>query len=187
MELAKGTDTGLVVASKSQEANMSVKVCLENENIVVNSISDIIGTQVCAATKNVFAILVGMVDAINKNESCRAAIITSVLNDLRMIVEILGGKARTVFSYAGVGDLLLTCMSEKSRNYAFGKYIGQGLDLDEALDKMQVTTIEGLYTLDSLIKILDEKQIKIKSLEFLYNSLYRNERVENILRYIKYN
>ena len=78
-------------------------------------------------------------------------------------------------------------MSEKSRNYTFGKYIGQGLDLDEALDKMQVTTIEGLYTLDSLIKILDEKQIKIKSLEFLYNSLYRNERVENILRYIKYN
>lgn len=184
-EVAKGSEVGLVVASKSQEANMSVKVCLENENVVVEAINDIVGVQVCAATKNVFAILVGMVDATNKNDSCRAAVITRVLNDLRVIVEVLGGKAHTVFSYAGVGDLLLTCMSEKSRNYTFGKYIGSGLDIDEALTKMKVTTIEGLYTLDSVLKLLEEKQIKIKSLEFLYNSLYRNEKVEDILRNIK--
>ncbi len=186
IELAKGSEAGLVVASKSQVANMAVKVCLENENIVVKTLNDIIGVQVCAAAKNVFAILVGMVDSINKNESFRASILTCVLNDLRIIVEVLGGKAHTIFSYAGVGDLLLTCMSLKSRNYTLGHYIGKGMDLDQALNEMKLSTVEGLYTLDSLLKLLEEKQIKIKSLEFLYNSLYRNERIENILRYIKY-
>ncbi len=186
IELAKGSSTGLVVASKSQVANMAVKVCLENEKVVVNAINDIIGTQICAATKNVYAILMGISDVLNKEESCRAAILTCVLNDMRLIVELMGGKSHTVFSYAGVGDLLLTCMSSKSRNYTFGEYIGKGLTLEQALEKMEVTTVEGLYTLDALIKILEEKEIKIKSLDYLYNTLYRNERVENILRYIKY-
>lgn len=185
IELAKGCDTGFVVASKSQIANMAVKVCLENDKIVVNAISDIIGAQVCSAAKNVFAILVGISDMVNKNDSSRAAILTCVLNDLRIITEILGGKSHTVFSYAGVGDLLLTCMSTKSRNYTLGKYIGQGMELEKALEKMKVTTIEGLYTLEALLKLLEEKQIKIKSLEFLYNTLYRNEDKQNILRYIK--
>lgn len=186
IELAKGSEVGLVVASKSQVANMSVKVCLENENIVVNPINDIIGTQICAAVKNVFAILLGMVDVVKKSESCKAAILTCLLHDLRIIVEILGGKANTIFSYAGVGDLLLTCRSSKSRNYTLGHNIGKGMDLDEALNEMKVPTVEGLYTLDSLLRLLEEKQIRIKSLEFLYNSLYRNEKSENILRYIKY-
>ena len=186
IELAKGSNTGLVVASKSEMANMAVKVCLENEKIVINATSDLIGTQICAATKNVFAILMGMADSIYKEESCKAAILTCIVNDMRLIVELMGGNVRTVFSYAGVGDLLLTCMSKKSRNYTLGNYVGKGLSLEEALKKMELTTVEGLYTLDSIIKILDEKQIKVKTIDFLYNSLYRNEKVENILNYIKY-
>ena len=128
----------------------------------------------------------GLSDTIVKEESSRAAILTCILNDMRIIVELMGGKSHTVFSYAGVGDLLLTCMSSKSRNYTLGQNIGKGLTLEQALEKMGVTTVEGLYTLDALLKILEEKQIKLKSLDFLYNSLYRNERIENILRYIKY-
>lgn len=186
IELAKGSEAGFVVASNSQVANMALKVCLENEKIVVNAISDLIGAQVCAAAKNVFAILVGISDVVNKTDSCRASILTCVLNDLRIITEVLGGKSHTVFSYAGVGDLLLTCMSNKSRNYTLGKYIGQGLELADALKKMNVTTIEGLYTLEALLKLLEEKEIKVKSLEILYNILYRNEDKQNILRFIKY-
>ena len=185
IEIANGSDAGFVVASTSQVAGMAVKVCLENDKIVVNTTTDIIGAQICAATKNVFAILVGISDVVNKTDSCRAAVLTCVLNDLRIITELLGGKPHTVFTYAGVGDLLLTCMSSKSRNYTLGKYIGQGMELNKALEKMQVNTIEGLYTLDALINLLENKEIKIRSLEFLYDILYKNGSKDNILKYIK--
>lgn len=185
-ELAKGSEIGFVVASKSHMANMTVKVCLESDNIIVNASNDIVGVQVCAATKNVFAILVGLIDAVKKNESCKAAILTCLINDLRLIVEVFGGKAHTVFSYAGIGDMLLTCRSPKSRNYTLGHNIGKGMDLDEALNSMKIPTVEGLYTLETLLSLMEQKQIKVKSLEFLYNSLYRNEKIENILRYIRY-
>ena len=185
-ELARGADVGFVVASKSDFANTTVKVCLENKDTIVNRIYDIVGVEVCAATKNVYAILLGMASNMTKYESTKAAIITCALNDLRLIVEVLGGKSHTVFSYAGVGDLLLTGMSSKSRNFTFGKYIAKGYSYEEALKEMNTTTVEGLYTLDSLLKILEGKDIKIKSLDFLYNSIYRNEKVEDILNNIKY-
>ena len=185
-EIVEDSETGFVVASKSQFANMSVKVCLENGKIAVNAIYDIVGAEVCAATKNVFAILMGMLDTLKKSDSCKAAILTCMINDLRKIVEVLGGKSHTVFSYAGIGDLVLTCISPKSRNYTLGRHLGRGIGLDNALSNMKVKTVEGLYTLESLLKLLEQKEITIKSLSLLYNVIYRNEKVEDILRYIKY-
>ncbi len=185
-EIALDSEIGFVVASSSQMANMAVKVCLENDKIVVNTSYDIIGTQICAATKNVFAILMGILDTQNKSASCKAAVLTCLVNDLRKIVEVLGGKGHTVYSYAGIGDLVLTCISPKSRNYTLGRHLGRGLDIDTALKNMKVKTVEGLYTLDSLLKLLEQKQITIKSLNLLYNIIYKKERVDDILRYIKY-
>lgn len=186
LELANGSETGFVIASKSQNAIMNVKMCIENSKIVVSETSDVIGVQVCASVKNVFAILLGMLDSMDKSDSCISSVLTCILNDLRLIVEVLGGNVHTVFSYAGVGDLLLTCMSSKSRNYTLGKHLGRDLDVKTALLNMKTTTVEGLYTLDSVIKLLEERQVTIKSLEYLYNVIHRNQRVEDILRYIKY-
>lgn len=186
LEIANGSETGLSLASKSQIAIMNVKMCLENSKITIHTTSDIVGVQVCAAVKNVYAILLGILESTGKSESCRSSVLTCVLNDLRLIVEVLGGDVHSVYSYAGVGDLLLTCMSAKSRNYTLGKHIGRGLDVDTALLNMKVTTVEGLYTLDSIIKLLEERHVSIKSLDYLYNVIHRNQRTEDILRYIKY-
>ncbi len=182
MELVSGNEIGFVVASKDIESQMALKVSLENENIAVSVTNDIRGVQIAAASKNVFAILMGILEQNKKSESTRAAVMANICNDLRIIIAILGGRPDTIFSYAGIGDMLLTCMSTKSRNYSFGKYIGGGLSVDEALQKLGTNTVEGLYTLDSLYRLLKEKEVEINSVELLYNVIYKNEKIDKILK-----
>ncbi len=184
-EIAHGGGTGFIVASYLDITNATVRNAFENDQIVVSTSKDLLGVQIAAASKNVFAIFMGYIDSKGLSDSTRASILTCLINDLRLIIEVLGGKPQTVFSYAGIGDMLLTCMSPTSRNYTFGSYIGKGLTKEKALERMETTTVEGLYTLDSLKKLLKEKEIDIKSIDLLYSILYENEEVENILQEIK--
>lgn len=185
VELVNNVQLGLVSASKDPKASTAVKLSVENDNIVVHSYKDIIGVQVCASVKNVFAIILGILDGLEKSDSTRATMLTMLLNDLRRIVEVCGGKSQTVYSYAGVGDFLLTCMSSKSRNYTLGKNVGKGNTVEESLKIMNNATVEGLYALKSIHKILRNKQIKVDSVSILYNILYENEKPEAILKCIK--
>ena len=97
---------------------------------------------------------------------------------------VLGGKEATVYSYAGIGDLLLTCLSPKSRNYSFGKLIGKGMSIDEALNNMNVKTVEGLYTLDAIYEILKQKKVEVRSINLLYDVVYNGKKVDNLLKEI---
>lgn len=178
-------EIGLIVASESLTSQATVKVCLENSRINVNVTKDIVGVELAATTKNIYAIILGMLDGMKKCDSTRAAVLTCLVSDMRMIIELLGGKLQTVFTYAGIGDLLLTCMSSKSRNYTFGKLLGEGLTTEEALEKMQTKTVEGLYSLKSIYNMLKDIEVEIKSIEMIYNVIYENIRVENVLKYIK--
>lgn len=185
IELVKDNEIGFTVASESSIARTAVKICLESSRIAVTLSRDIIGVQVASSVKNVLAMALGILDGMKKSDSTRATAFTLLSNDLRIIIEIFGGKSQTMFTYAGIGDLFLTCLSPKSRNYTFGKYIGQGLNKEEALEKMTTKTVEGLYTLSSLKKILDEKQIEIKSVNAIYDVIYGNAKVDNFLSSMK--
>lgn len=184
-ELVEESEQGFVVASNDDLVNLLVKVSLENENIVISATKDLIGAQIAASIKNVFAILLGICDGQKLSESTRAAILTCIVNDLRKVIELLGGKEQTTFSYAGIGDLLLTSMSDKSRNYTLGKYIGEGLNLKEALEKMESKTVEGVVTLKAVHSLLKKKEINIKSITLIYEMLYGNVKERSILRNIK--
>lgn len=185
IDLINKTETGLVVASDSSIAQISVKVCLENERINVSISKDIMGVQIAAASKNVFAIIMGYLEGKDFCDSTKAAVLSCISNDLRLMIEILGGKSHTIFSYAGLGDLLLTCMSSKSRNFTFGKYLGLGYTVDKALEEMDTRTVEGLYTLEAIYKLLKEKEVVINSIDMLYKIIYENLKVDKVLKYIK--
>lgn len=178
-------ELGFVVASKSVKASLAIELCLENENIDVVKSKDIIGVQIAAATKNVFAILLGMLDTMKASDSTRACVLTRMLKDLKFIIEMLGGKESTVFTYAGVGDLLLTCMSSKSRNYRFGMKLGEGLDTKEALEALDVKTVEGVTNLKVIKELLSTKKVKVKSIEYLYDVIYNGQKTMSVLKNIK--
>lgn len=184
VEVANGANIGMVVASEKEECKLLIDNVLKKENLSLTSTSDVIGVEISSSVKNVFAIICAMLHDKEDTDSTRAAIFTTILNDFRLVMGVLGGKEATVYSYAGIGDLLLTCMSPKSRNYQFGKLIGSGISKDEALKRMNVKTIEGLYTLDALYDILNQKKIEITSINMLYDIVNNGKKVSNLLKEI---
>lgn len=184
IEVANRANIGMVIASEKEECRNKVLQVINKENACITQTSDVLGVEICSAAKNVFAIICAMLDGMNESDSTRAAVITNLINDFRLIMGVIGGKETTVYSYAGIGDLLLTCTSPKSRNYTFGKFLGQGMNTTEALNNMQVKTVEGLYTLDAIYSILKQKKVVINSINLLYDVVYNGKKVDNLLKEI---
>lgn len=184
IDMANKADIGMVIAADSEFSRQKVISVIDEKYINISSISDVRGVEIASSIKNVFAIICGMMEGMKLTDSTRASILTLLLNDFRFIMGVLGGKETTVYSYAGIGDFLLTCMSPKSRNYTFGTLIGQGYLKDEAFNHMNVKTVEGLYTLDAIYDILKSKQVSVNSISLLYDVIYNNKKISNLLKEI---
>ncbi len=184
IEIAKDAKTGFNVASNNIEAAKVVKEQFEN-GLVVSTCDDIIGVQVASSIKNVFAIFMGMLNGMDMQDSYKASCLACLVRDLGETIVALGGKRDTIYTYAGLGDMLLTCMSSKSRNFTFGTYIGRGYSMQEAFNTMEVKTVEGIYTLGTITDLMEKKKFEVKSLRVLYEILYNNESKENILDKIR--
>ncbi len=185
IEIANDAKTGFNVASNNIEAAKTVKEQFEN-GIVVGTCDDIIGVQVAASIKNVFAIFMGMLNGMDKKDSYKASCLACLVRDLGDTIVALGGKRETIFTYAGLGDMLLTCMSSKSRNFTFGTYIGRGYSMQDAFETMSVKTVEGIYTLSTITDLMNKKGFSVKSLEVLYGILYNNDLKDNACKKYKY-
>ena len=159
-----------------------VKNTLENERIVIEESLDIDGVQILATTKNIYAILLGILEGRGVSESTRASVLKCIINDSRKLLELLGGTRKTAYSYAGLGDLLLTCMSNKSRNFSFGENIAKTKNIDEAMKAQNLKTVEGLSSLKVIYDLLQKSNIKIKSIEFVYDIVYKNQDIDLILK-----
>lgn len=183
VELANNNQLGLVAASKNIDLCYIIKEVFENNNITISVTEDIAGIEICASAKNAFAIIMGMLES--KSDSTKATMLTILLNDLRLICEVLGGKPNSIFTYAGIGDFLLTCMNIKSRNYTFGTLVGKGKTSKEAFEIMGITTVEGIYSLDSIYSMLKDREIDIQSISTLYSILYNDADKEDILKCLK--
>ena len=184
IEIANDSKTGFNVASNNIKAAQIVKEQFEN-GLVVSVCDDIIGVQVAASIKNVFAIFMGMLNGMDMKDSYKASCLACLVRDLGDTIVALGGKRETIFTFAGLGDMLLTCMSSKSRNFTFGTYVGRGYSMQEAFETMSVKTVEGIYTLSTITDLMEKKKFKIKSLEVLYDILYNNAPKEDLLDKIR--
>lgn len=184
IEVAKDSKTGFNVASSNMEAAKIVKEQFEN-GLVVSTCDDIIGVQVAASIKNVFAIFMGMLNGMDMPDSYKASCLACLVKDLGETIVALGGKRETIFTFAGLGDMLLTCMSSKSRNFTFGTYVGRGYSMQDAFETMSVKTVEGIYTLSTITDLMYKRNFKIKSLEVLYGILYNNDSKDNLLDKIR--
>lgn len=184
VEIANDSVTGFNVACKNIEVANIVKKQFEN-GLVVTACDDLIGVQVAASIKNVFAIFMGMLNGMEMPDSYKASCLACLVRDLGEIIVALGGKRETIFTFAGLGDMLLTCMSSKSRNFTFGTYVGRGFTMQQAFEEMSVKTVEGIHTLGTITDLMKKKNFNIKSLEVLHGILYENESKDNILEKIR--
>ena len=184
IDMANYVPIGLTVASKSKSTIKIIKKGLENKTLKLRETTDVVGTEICGSIKNVIAIASGMLSGMNMPESTQAMFITESLHDIKELIKALDGDGKTVLSFAGFGDLLLTCTSTKSRNFRFGKMIGEKKSKNEIDDFINSTTIEGLYTLKSIHTLIKNKKVDIPIIDLVYDIVFNNENPEELKRFL---
>ena len=114
--------------------------------------TDVVGTEICGATKNVVGLAVGMAEGMGFGDNTKATIITRGLAETTRLGLALGAEAQTFLGLAGVGDLIATCMSPLSRNHTFGLHLGQGMAVDEVV-AITKQTAEGVKSCQSILEL----------------------------------
>ena len=184
IDMANKYPMGLTIASKNNDTTKIIKEALATSFITCEGSDDIIGVEICGAIKNILAIAMGILDGLNVVESTKYAFMTKCINDISNIIYNLGGKKDTIFTYAGIGDILLTCTSIKSRNFTLGKMIGERLSKEDINSYINNTTIEGLYTLKSMKYLLSKNNISMDLINYLEDIIYSNDKPENLIKLI---
>lgn len=172
IDIANNNPIGLTLATKNKKTCEIIHKTLENDTLKLRDTEDITGTEICGSIKNVIAIASGILDGMKLSESTQAMFITESLHDIKSLIKALGGDGKTILSFAGFGDLLLTCTSTKSRNFTLGKLIGEGKPKRVIDEYIENTTIEGLYTLKSIHKLIKNKKVDIPIIDLIHDIVF---------------
>ena len=176
---------GLTLGTKSELLKNQVKKSLENKYLKIQYTNDLIGTEICGSIKNVMAIGFGILDGAGFPESTRFLFLTEAIYEINTLIIKLGGNSKTIMSYAGIDDIMMTCTSSKSRNYSLGRLIGKNTPKEKIEDFKKNTTIEGLETAKSIYNLAKEKNIKLNLCNIIYNILYKNNNHNEIIKYLE--
>jgi len=151
-EVAAGNPTAVVVASSNPEVARNVQHAFSGPSLRLYTNADPAGVEVGAALKNVIAIGAGICEGLGLGHNPTAALITRGLAEITRLAIAMGGQARTLAGLAGLGDLVLTCSGELSRNRYVGKELGCGRPLGEILGSMRMVA-EGVETCGSAVAL----------------------------------
>jgi glycerol-3-phosphate dehydrogenase (NAD(P)+) len=173
-EVAEGYPTALVVASLDAGIARDVQHLVSSQTIRVYTSRDVAGVEVAGALKNVIAIAAGIIDALKFGLNSRAALITRGLVEITNLGTALGGRKETFSGLAGIGDLVLTCTGELSRNHRVGHQLGLGRSLDEILSGMKMVA-EGVHTTLSARRLARRHGVEMPISEQIYQVLYRGK------------
>ncbi len=174
IDIANLEPIGLSCAVKNSDTFNILLEVYKGTNIKLRKSNDMVGVELCGSIKNVIAVAAGILEGLGYSESTRSFLITESLHDIRKLISALNGKKKTILSYAGVGDLLLTATSTKSRNYSYGVLLGKK-DFEEANKYLENTTVEGYYTLKSIYALLRKKKIEMPVIDLIYSIIMNGE------------
>ena len=173
MEVASDLPTAVTVASTDAQFADELTTILSNPRFRVYTSSDVIGVETGGAVKNVLAIAAGIADGLGFGANTRAALITRGLTEIQRLGLALGGKQDTFMGLAGLGDLILTCTDNQSRNRRFGLAIGQGKSQDSARKEIN-QEIEGIVTTRNTYLLAKKLHIDMPITEQIYKVLYEH-------------
>ena len=181
-DIIKKEAIGLTLASDNEKTISYFQEILNTNYLTLHTTKDIVGVELCGVIKNIMAIFSGILEGMQLTSSTKAKFMVDACLEIQNIIEKLGGQKETFYTYAGLGDLLLTATSTESRNYTFGLLIGLDKDFKTY---SKTTTVEGLESLESMKKILDKNKIKSKIIDILYGIVYLSKPKEVILEFLK--
>ena len=170
-EVARDMPGAITVASKDSHFAEQLAIALHSKNLLTYTSDDVIGVEIGGASKNVMAIAAGIADGMGFGTNTRAALITRGLNEIMHLGVALGGQSETFMGLSGLGDLVLTCSDDQSRNRRFGLALGRGLDPEQAKrDIGQV--IEGIGTSETIYSLARDNNVEMPITEQVYRVLH---------------
>ena len=180
-EVALGLPTTLVAASASMDHAEAVQEIFMTDRLRVYVNSDVRGVEIGGSVKNIMAIASGISDGIGYGDNARAALITRGIAEIQRLGSALGAKPSTFTGLTGLGDLVVTCMSQHSRNRHLGEMIGRGAKLEEATASMNMVA-EGIRTTDAVYHMAQHLQIEMPITEAVYQILFHGKNPRDVVQ-----
>lgn len=180
-EVVQGIPTIVSLAGNDAKFLNDLSQRFNSDHFQVALTTDLVGVQLCAVVKNVMAIATGISDGLGFGTNTRCALITRGLAEMADLCESLGGERESVMNFAGVGDLILTCTDDQSRNRRFGLAIGGGADADAALKKIG-QSVEGYYNANQLFELATKNQVNMPIAAQVYRILYEQALPSTLLK-----
>jgi len=173
-EVCRGLPTATVVAGTDRATVTRLQTLFNGEFFRVYAHSDLIGVELGGTLKNVIAIACGISDGLGFGDNTRAALVTRGLNEMTRIGVALGADVQTFFGLAGMGDLVVTCLSQHSRNHRLGEKIGSGKTPAQALSEMTMVA-EGYKTAPSSYQLAQQLGLDCPLTREVYAILYEGK------------
>jgi glycerol-3-phosphate dehydrogenase (NAD(P)+) len=164
--------TSVVAASFDEAIRWQISKVFTTPTFRVYPNSDIKGVAFGGAMKNVIAIACGISDGLGYGDNARAALMTRGLHEIRKLSVVTGCLPETLNGLSGMGDLCVTCMSQHSRNYRFGRLVAEGNGVDEAQNAIEMV-VEGAYTCVAALELAEKEDIPVPITEGIYRILYK--------------
>ncbi len=180
-EAARGQPTATTIASPDPKALDTLTYALGGRLFRPYLTDDIIGAQIGGAVKNVIAIACGIALGKKMGENARAALVTRGFAEMARLAQAKGGKYETLMGLSGLGDLILTCGSAKSRNLSFGIALGQGQPKEDVLAGRGRTATEGVIAAESVAKLAKKFDVDMPICDAIFRILYENATIDEVI------
>ena len=172
-EVSVGIPTALVIASKDGELLNEIRDTFMNENLRIYTSYDIKGAELGGGLKNIIAFCAGVITGLNLGDNTFAALLTRGLSEMAKLSKKMGGGITTIYGLTGLGDLIVTCMSNHSRNRRAGILIGQGKTIEEAKQEIGMT-IESIDNIKTAYNLANKYDVEMSIVKAVYKVLFEN-------------
>lgn len=172
-EVAKNMTTAVTVATNDQTFGLTLQEYLHQPSFRIYLSEDILGVELGGIVKNVLAVAAGIAVGLKLGANARAALVTRGLAEATKLAKELGAKIETLFGLSGIGDTMLTCNDNQSRNRRFGMLLGQGYSIEQAQNHIK-QTIEAKFNAKSLVQLAHTYKISMPIAEQVYAVLEKH-------------
>jgi glycerol-3-phosphate dehydrogenase (NAD(P)+) len=180
-EIARGAPAGTVIASHYPEVIRAAKAALSCDSLMVFYGEDLVGVELSGALKNVIAIAAGIAAEMDVGDNAKAFLVTRGLAEIMRIGVTLGADPTTFSGLAGIGDLVVTCASQHSRNHRVGRALARGVPLQQALDELGMVA-EGVPTSGVARELARDLGVEAPLLEAVYRVIHEGLSPQNAVR-----
>jgi len=170
-EVARGHPTALVVAARDQELAARIQVGFSGPSLRLYRSSDLVGVELGGALKNVIALGAGICQGLGLGSNTIASLVTRGLAEIARLATAMGAKPATLAGLAGLGDLVLTCTGELSRNRWVGIQLGRGRELGEVIASMRMVA-EGVNTCRAAVELGRRYGVELPICQQVYRIIY---------------